>query len=55
MNLKMVLAPLNIIKQMNLEKATLKIQSKYLYEGLHFKNARGMAVVILAIVYRKEF
>ena len=28
MKLKMVLAPLNIIKQMNLEKEELKIQSK---------------------------
>ena len=32
----MVLAPLNIIKQMNLEKEAPEIQSKYLYEGLHF-------------------
>ena len=32
----MVLAALKIIKQMNLEKEAYKIQSKYLYEGLHF-------------------
>ena len=36
MDLKMVLAPLNIIKQMHLEKEAYKIQSKYLYEGLNF-------------------
>ena len=28
MNLKMVLAPLNILKQMNLEKEALEIESK---------------------------
>ena len=32
----MVLALLNIIKQMNLEKEALKSNQKYLYEGLHF-------------------
>ena len=36
MNLKMVLARLNIIKQMHLEKEGYKIQSKYHYEGLYF-------------------
>ena len=32
----MFLAPLNIIKQMNLEKEALKSNQKYIHEGLHF-------------------